>query len=258
MKSTFLDGLAIGTAAASALVLSLFLGPTARALDRPPLPPQAKKLTAEEIQKHYQGLRATYENYTRDVTLTGEIIYDLTGGVMFGSYVSDQKDKGLFTGKIWSKDDRFCNKAEKAKEECVTVYLDGTTYYEVDDKNQVTSVDTILDYPAKVPPSAKKVSPEEFIKASNGKRVFVTVFDYDKPIIADLKWDWKKKRVTGNFIYGGTKRGKVNTTISVDGDTVCGVNKGEKKKNCYSYYLDDGGFYELAADGKVHALSRFQ
>lgn len=94
--------------------------------------------------------------------------------------------------------------------------------------------------------------------ASNGKRVFTTIFDLDKPVVAYLKWDWKKKRVTGDFIYGGTKKGKADTRLSVEGNMICGINKGEKTKNCYTYYLDADGFYEMTADGKMHARSSFQ
>ena len=227
-------------------------------LDRPEVPASAKKLDAAGIAELYQGRRATFNNLTNDVSLTGEIFYGLTAKVMFGTYIWNKKDKGLFTGKIWTKGDKFCNKPDKGKQECLDVFLDGTTYYEVGEDGRVTSVDTILENPPQFPSSAKQVKPDEFITVSNGKRVFVTVFDLDKPVAADLKWDWKKKRVTGNFIYGGTKKGKVDTKISVEGDTVCGINKGEKTKNCYTYYLDAGGFYEMTSDGKMHAWSSFQ
>ena len=39
---------------------------------------------------------------------------------------------------------------------------------------------------------------------------------------------------------------------------VCGINKGDKTKNCYTYYLDADGFYELTGDGKLHAKSTFE
>ncbi len=39
---------------------------------------------------------------------------------------------------------------------------------------------------------------------------------------------------------------------------VCGINKGEKTKNCYTYYLNADGFYEMTGDGKLHARSVFQ
>jgi len=240
------------------LSLALCGTSTAYSLDRPEVPKTAKKLDAAGITALYENRRATYNNLTHDVSLTGEIFYDLSAKVMFGTYVWNKKDKGLFTGKIWTKGDKFCNKPDKGKQECLDVYLDGQTYYEVGDDGRVTSVDTILENPPKLPASAKQVKPDEFISASSGKRVFVTVFDFDKPVVADLKWDWKKKRVTGKFIYGGTKQGKVDTKISVDGDTICGINKGEKTKNCYTYYLDAGGFYEMTSDGKMHAFSTFQ
>lgn len=241
-----------------AIFFSLWLAPSVHALERPPLPPTAKKLDAKGIANLYGSRRATYNNYTRDVPLTGEIFYDLAGKIMYGTYIWNKKDKGLFTGKIWAKGDKFCNKPDKGPQECVDVFLDGQTYYEVGDDGQVTSIDTIMDYPPKLPASAKLVSPEEFIAASSGKRVFATIFDLDKPVVAYLKWDWKKKRVTGDFVYGGTKKGKADTKLSIDGNTICGANKGEKAKNCYSYYLDRDGFYEMTADGKMHGWSSYE
>ena len=231
---------------------------TSFALERPEVPASAKKLNAAGIKELYQGRRATFNNLTHDVSLTGEIFYDLKGKVMFGNYISDKKDKGLFTGKIWLKGTKFCNKPDKGEQECLDVFLDGKTYYEVGENGKVTSIDTILDMPPTLPASAKQIKPDEFIAASNGKRVFATIFDYDKPAVADLVWDWDKKRVTGKFIYAGTKQGPVDTRISIEGDMVCGINKGDKTKNCYTYYLDTDGFYELTGDGKLHAKSTFE
>ena len=98
------------------------------ALDRPEVPASAKKLDASGIADLYQGRRASFNNLTHDVSLTGEIFYDLKGKVMFGTYISNKKDKGLFTGKIWVKGDKFGNKPDKGKQECLDVFLDGSTY----------------------------------------------------------------------------------------------------------------------------------
>ena len=153
----------------ASVFLLIGLGATSHALDRPKVPASAKKLDASGITDLYQGRRASFNNLTHGVSLTGEVFYDLKGKVMFGNYISDKKDKGLFTGKIWVKGEKFCNKPDKGKQECVDVFLDGSTYYEVGEDGQVTSVDTILDMPPALPASAKQIKPDEFIAASSGK-----------------------------------------------------------------------------------------
>ncbi|NJM30013.1 MAG: hypothetical protein HC855_07825 [Rhizobiales bacterium] len=220
------------------------------------VPPSAKKLNGEEIFKLYNGMRASFDNKQNKVSLTGEIFYDLDKKLMFGTYNWDNKDKGLFKGKAWVKGEQFCNKPQKGKETCTTVYLDGTTYYEVDSKGNVASVDTILGNPPPPPTSGKKMTADEVLAAVKGKRIFVTIFDFDKPVVADVKWDTKKKKSTGKFIMGGTKEGKANAAYVVKNDTICFPSDG--KNNCYDYYATDNGFIEVNADGKVHGISTYQ
>jgi hypothetical protein len=239
------------------LASSLTIG-SAGALEVPKLPASAKKLDAAGIAELFQNRRATFDNKMNKVTLTGDVWYDLAKGKTWGNYVWDKKKRGVFAGKIWAKGDQYCYKTDDGTQACADVYRDGDMWYETDKKGTVLSANTILDWsPPPLPAAAKKVTAEEFMKASNGKRVFVEVFDLDAPVVADLKWDWKKKRVTGDFVWDGVKKGKVNTKISVEGDQVCGINKGEKQKNCYSYHMDDKGFWETTAEGKVHARSVF-
>jgi uncharacterized protein YuzE len=226
------------------------------ALEAVQLPATAKKLSAEEIHKLYNGTRAWFDNKQNKVSLTGEIFYDMDKKLMFGTYNWDSKDKGLFKGKAWVKGDQFCNKPQKGKETCTTVYLDGKTYYEVDAKGNVASVDTILDNPPPPPSGAKKMTADEVLAAVKGKRIFVTIFDFDKPLVADVKWDTKKKKSTGRFIMGGTKEGKANAAYVIKNDTICFPSDG--KDNCYDYYATDNGFIEVNAEGKVHGISTYQ
>ncbi|CAN5207621.1 hypothetical protein BH10PSE7_BH10PSE7_03560 [soil metagenome] len=245
----------------AAFCIAILAGATgAAAAERPTIPASAMKLDGVSIQAIYDGKRMEFENYSYPKPLTGQVWYDFAKKkAMWGTYVFDGKENGLFRGKIRVKGDLFCYKEGKEKEICVSVHLDGSNLYEADAKNVVISVDTIVAAaPPALPESAKKATPGEAMTAIGGKPVTVVIYDLPEPTIADLKWDAAKKRVTGKFIYGATKDGKVDGKISVAGEQVCVTNKGEKKANCHDIYLDAGGFYEVTADGKMHAMSTYQ
>jgi hypothetical protein len=219
------------------------------------IPASAKKLDAAGIIDLYQGARATFDNKQNKETLTGDIFYDLKNKHMLGTYVWDNKDRGLFKGKIWVKDDQFCNKPDKGKETCTDVWRDGKTYYEVDAKGKIASIDTLLDSPPAPPQSATKLKPDDVLALVKGKRIFVWVYDFGAPLVADVKWDLKKKASVGKYI-AGTKEGKANVKYVVEGDQICFPRK--KSKDCYDYHATDNGFVEVNAKGEVHAVSVFQ
>jgi hypothetical protein len=229
---------------------------TALAAGQAEVPASAKKLDAAGIKQHYSGLHATFNNISQKASLTGEIWYDLGKGTMWGMYVWDGKNKGVFKGKNAVKGDQYCYKADGDKKEtCVDVYLDGKTYYETDANKKVSSIDEILDPAAPtLPAAAKKATLAEFAAAANGKNVFITVYDMGKPIVAYGRWDMKKKRVTGEYIEAGAKKDKFMTKFTVKDDTIC-VGK---QQDCYSYHLDGNTFYEVNADGSLHAKSVIQ
>jgi hypothetical protein len=228
---------------------------TGWAMDQPAVPGSAKKLDAAGIRALYQGAYASFDNKQNKETLTGNIFYDLKNKALFGTYNFGNKNKGIFRGKAWVKDDQFCYRTPSTKDTCMSVFRDGRTYYEVDAKGKVTSVDTLLDNPPSLPADAKKISSAEVLELVKGQRIFVTIFDFEKPLVADIKWDTKKKRSVGKFISGGTREGKVNASYTVKAEQVCWT---VDKTDCYDYYRIADGFLELKTDGKVHAISKFQ
>ena len=237
-------------------VLVVFSTGPGLARDVPTLPATAKKLDAAGIRTLYHGMRGSFDNFQNEATLTGEVFYDMDRKVMFGTYNWDNKDKGLFKGKAWIKGDQFCNKPDKGKQTCTDVYLDGRDYYETDAKGKVVSADKILDNPPALPAGAKPIKAQEVLAMVKGKRIFVTIYDYDKPLVADVKWDLKKKKSVGRFIFGGTKEGKANAAYVVKNDTICFPDGG--KDNCYAYFQTEDGFWELNDKGAVHGVSTFQ
>lgn len=228
---------------------------TAFAAEQVEVPATAKKLDAAGIKQHYSGLHATFNNMAQKASLTGEVWYDIGKGTSWGMYVWDGKDRGVFNGKIRVKGDQYCYKTDGDKKEtCVDVYLDGKTYYETDANKKVTSVDEILDSAApSLPATAKKATFAEFAATADKKNVFITVYDMGKPIVAYGRWNMRKKTVTGDYVEAGAKKNKFNTKFTVKDDLIC-----VSKQNCYSYHLDGDTFYEVNADGSLHAKSVIQ
>jgi hypothetical protein len=107
-----------------------------------------------------------------------------------------------------------------------------------------------------LPGSAKLATREEFIAFVNGKTVDVVIYDAGKPLTAILKWDWKKKRISGSYVLDG-KKGKVQAKWTFDGDKACS-QAGNHSKQCHAVYIDGDRFYEMRDDGKVHAISKLK
>lgn len=105
-----------------------------------------------------------------------------------------------------------------------------------------------------LPATAVKATQDQFIEFINGKTVDAVIYDAGKSLTAILKWDWKKKRITGDFIFDGTQKGKVKAKWSFDGDKACSQS-GTDPKTCHDVYLDGGSFIEMRDDGKIHAIS---
>jgi hypothetical protein len=100
-----------------------------------------------------------------------------------------------------------------------------------------------------LPTAAKKATKDEFIAFVDGKSVEVTIFDLEKPIAAVLKWNWKKKAITGTAVIDGKDKIKVRTKWTFEGDKACSDGK------CHEVYIDGKSFYEVRDDGGVHAVS---
>lgn len=107
-----------------------------------------------------------------------------------------------------------------------------------------------------LPANAKAATQDEFIAFVNGKTVDVVIYDAGKSLTATLKWDWKKKRISGSYVLDG-KKGKVQVKWSFDGDKACSQS-GSQPKECHAIYIDGDQFYEMRDDGKVHAISKLK
>jgi hypothetical protein len=105
-----------------------------------------------------------------------------------------------------------------------------------------------------LPPTAKKVSMEAFKAFADGKKVHVEIFDLDAPTSADLIWNWKTKKITGEATVNGSKV-PVSVKLSFKGDKACSNGKGEKP-SCHAIFIDGNTFYEVRDDGKLHATSK--
>lgn len=102
-----------------------------------------------------------------------------------------------------------------------------------------------------IPETAKKATKDEFIAFIDGKTVDVVIYDAEKPITATLKWDWKKKSITGNALVDGKDKIKVKVKWLFEGDQACSNDK----KGCHDIFVDGKTFYEVKPDGSVHAVS---
>jgi hypothetical protein len=231
------------------LVLLVTVAPLALA-DNPPA--SAKKLNAAEITKLYDGTYASFDNIRDKVK--GEIFYSIKDKVLFGIYNTENGDRGIFRGKARVKGDQFCYKTD-AKEVCQDVYLDGKTYYETNADSTVTSIDTIQANPPELPTSAAIIPASKILELVKGKRILVTVYDSEKPLVADVKWEPKKSRVVGKYIFGGQPEGKVKVKFKVKGEKICFPN--DKSENCYVYHEIPNGFVEVTDNGAVHAISTY-
>ncbi|NKL67602.1 hypothetical protein [Rhizobium leguminosarum] len=108
-------------------------------------------------------------------------------------------------------------------------------------------------YAVELPPGAKKVTMEEFKALADGKHVKVEIFDFGKPVSADLVWSWKEGTITGKANVNG-KIIDVKNKLSFKGDKACSASKGEKP-TCHVIYVDGNMFYEVRDDMQVHAVS---
>jgi hypothetical protein len=102
-----------------------------------------------------------------------------------------------------------------------------------------------------LPASAKKVTMDEFRAFADMKPVTVEIYDMGQPITADLVWNFKKKTITGTALVGG-KTIQVKTKLKVDGDRACAVGE---ETTCHVIYVDGNRFFEVTADGTLHATS---
>jgi len=115
----------------------------ALAIKAPRLPATAKKLTAEQIVKLYDGRTISFNNFTLNKPLTGQFTLNFRTKTIAGTYTFGT-EKGTFKGAIRISGDSYCYKVRKGKEVCGTVYRDGPRIYEVNAMGKVTSQNEVV------------------------------------------------------------------------------------------------------------------
>ncbi len=120
----------------------------------------------------------------------------------------------------------------------------------------VLSISTSYAGDPSLPANAKIATQDDFIAFVNGKTVEVVIYDAGKSLTATLRWDWKKKRISGSYVLDG-KKGKVQAKWTFDRDKACSQAGGQPKQ-CHAVYIDGDRFYEMRDDGKVHAISKLK
>ena len=105
-----------------------------------------------------------------------------------------------------------------------------------------------------LPPTAKQATMEEFKAFADGKTVEVVIFDLGVPVTATLRWNWKKKRITGEALINRNDRIEVDTRLSFKGDMACADQEGGER-TCYLIFIDGDRFHEVRTDGGLHATS---
>ncbi len=112
---------------------------TALAVQAPPLPAAAKKLSPQAIVKLYDGRTFSFTTYTFFGVATGTVTYDFKTKTNHGSYAMGSHH-GAIDGVIRLSGDKFCYKVKLDSEHCDFVYMAGGTIYDVDPGGTVRSV----------------------------------------------------------------------------------------------------------------------
>jgi len=120
-------------------ILCVGAAASAEPANAPLLPQSARKLSGAEVKTLYDGMRATFENFTQSELLTGSITHDLRQNTQFGDFVMGGQ-KGSFRGSSHVKGDRYCYRSEAGRESCYWVFANGQTFYEVNSRGVVDTV----------------------------------------------------------------------------------------------------------------------
>src|SRR5690349_9087520 len=114
------------------ILLCLFTT-SALAAVAPTLPTSAKKLTGAEVTAVYDKKTLTVNNQTIKPHMTGTFTVDFAKSAVSVDFVQGTH-KGAARGVARINGDEFCRQFGKDKEDCVSLYADGDTIYEINDK----------------------------------------------------------------------------------------------------------------------------
>lgn len=108
-----------------------------------------------------------------------------------------------------------------------------------------------------LPSTAKQASMDEFKALADGKTVAVEIFDAGVPVTGMLTWSWADETITGEALVNSKDKVNVSVKLLFEGDMVCSQAEGAEA-TCHTIHIDGDTFYEVTADGVVHAKSTLQ
>lgn len=104
-----------------------------------------------------------------------------------------------------------------------------------------------MDGPS-LPPTAKKLTKDQFIALLDGKTFSYKSYNHDKLVTGKTKFDFKAMTYSGTYPSNGKAANYGPLPLSISGDTYC------YDKTCDgsgAIYLDGTTIYEVNAAGKV-------
>ena len=113
----------------------------ALAMEAPPLPTSAKKLTKDQIVTLMHGKTFKYKSYNHDALKTGKTTFDFKTMTYGGTYTDKGKTKDFKGEPLSLNADGYCYaKTCPEGQGAGGVYLDGATIYELTDKGTVGEI----------------------------------------------------------------------------------------------------------------------
>jgi hypothetical protein len=110
-----------------------------QAMEKPPLPQDARQLKMDEIRSLYEGRTFAFENYGEQGSVIGLTRFDLASGRNAGRYrIGDVVS--TFESRVRLQNDMICYTAAPQPEECNSVYIVGQDVLEVGSDGRVTTV----------------------------------------------------------------------------------------------------------------------
>lgn len=106
------------------------------------LPASAKKATMDEFKALADGKAVTVEIYDIGVPVTATLTWNWKKKQITGSALVNGKDKIKVKTKLSFKDDKACAD-DKGKPNCHAIFIDGESFYEVNDDGSVHAMSTL-------------------------------------------------------------------------------------------------------------------
>ena len=101
-------------------------------------------------------------------------------------------------------------------------------------------------------PSSEPLSASEIVALLSGRTFEFT--GYDEPIVGKTNWNFDAGKVTGTYVWDGSKAGEFDVDAFInDENQLCTVQSSGTV--CQVVYEYESGFMEVTPSGEVHAVS---